>query len=138
VTVSDLPALNAALNATATVLLLRGRWLIRRRRVAEHRRTMIGAVATSCAFLVSYVIYHARTGSRPFAGHGSIRTVYFVILTTHVILAAAIVPLVLLTLRRGLRRQDARHRALARWTWPLWLYVSVTGVVIYVMLYLLY
>ena len=133
--VSDLPALNAALNATATVLLLRGRWLIRRRRIDAHRRTMILAFATSCAFLTSYVIYHANAGSRPFTGPRDLRVVYLVILATHVVLAAAIVPLVLLTLRRGLRREDPRHRALARWTWPLWLYVSITGVIIYVMLY---
>jgi uncharacterized membrane protein YozB (DUF420 family) len=135
VAVSDLPALNAALNATATVLLLRGRWLIRRRRIDAHRRTMILAFATSCAFLTSYVIYHANAGSRPFTGPRDLRVVYLVILATHVVLAAAIVPLVLLTLRRGLRREDPRHRALASWTWPLWLYVSITGVIIYVMLY---
>jgi uncharacterized membrane protein YozB (DUF420 family) len=138
VTVSDLPTLNAALNATATVLLVAGRVLIARRRIDAHRKAMIAAFVTSCLFLVSYVVYHAQAGSRPFPGHGLVRGVYFAILLTHVVLAAAIVPIVLVSLRRGLRREDARHRRIARWTWPLWLYVSVTGVVIYVMLYHLY
>jgi uncharacterized membrane protein YozB (DUF420 family) len=133
--VADLPALNATLNALCTVLLVTGWVFIRRRRIAAHRRTMIAAFTTSCAFLTSYVVYHAQAGSRPFGGAGSIRTLYFTILITHVILAAGILPLVLVTLRRGLRRDDARHRRIARWTLPLWLYVSVTGVVIYVMLY---
>ena len=133
-----LPTLNATLNATSTVLLIVARSFIRQRKVDAHRRTMIGAFVTSCLFLTSYVIYHARVGSRPFQGHGPIRAVYFTILITHVVLAAVIVPLVLVTLRRGLHRDDARHRAIARWTWPLWLYVSVTGVIIYVMLYHLY
>jgi len=133
-----LPTLNATLNATSTVLLIVARGFIRRGRIDAHRRTMIAAFVTSCLFLISYVIYHAQVGSRPFPGHGPIRAVYFAILITHVVLAAIIVPLVLVTLRRGLHRDDARHRAIARWTWPLWLYVSVTGVIIYVMLYHLY
>jgi len=133
-----LPTLNATLNATSTVLLIVARGFIRRGRIDAHRRTMIAAFVTSCLFLISYVIYHAQVGSRPFPGHGPIRTVYFAILITHVVLAAVIVPLVLVTLRRGLHRDDARHRAIARWTWPLWLYVSVTGVIIYGMLYHLY
>jgi uncharacterized membrane protein YozB (DUF420 family) len=137
-TVTDLPALNASLNAIAATLLVVGRSLIRRGRVQAHRRTMITAFAVSCLFLVSYVVYHAQTGSRPFPGHGPVRIVYFAILISHVVLAAAIVPLTLVTLARGLRRDDMRHRAIARWTWPIWLYVSVTGVVIYVMLYLVY
>lgn len=133
-----LPTLNATLNATSTVLLIVARGFIRRGRIDAHRRTMIAAFVTSCLFLISYVVYHAQVGSRPFPGHGPIRAVYFAILITHVVLAAIIVPLVLVTLRRGLHRDDARHRAIARWTWPLWLYVSVTGVIIYVMLYHLY
>jgi uncharacterized membrane protein YozB (DUF420 family) len=133
-----LPTLNATLNATSTVLLIVARGFIRRGRIDAHRRTMIAAFVTSCLFLISYVIYHAQVGSRPFPGHGPIRAVYFAILITHVVLAAVIVPLVLVTLRRGLHRDDARHRAIARWTWPLWLYVSVTGVIIYGMLYHLY
>jgi uncharacterized membrane protein YozB (DUF420 family) len=134
----DLPALNASLNATAAGLLVVGRVLIRRGRVRAHRRTMIAAFTVSCLFLASYVVYHANAGSKPFPGHGPIRVVYFTILITHVVLAAAIVPLVLVTLSRGLRRDDARHKAIARWTWPLWMYVSVTGVIIYVMLYRVY
>jgi uncharacterized membrane protein YozB (DUF420 family) len=133
--VADLPALNATLNAICTVLLVTGWMFIRKRRILAHRRTMIAAFATSCAFLTSYVVYHAQAGSRPFGGTGAIRVIYFIILITHVILAAGILPLVLVTLRRGLRREDARHRRIARWTLPLWLYVSVTGVVIYAMLY---
>ena len=96
---------------------------------------MIAAFATSCLFLVSYLIYHSQVGSVRFTGQGTIRVVYFTILLTHTVLAAAIVPLVLVTLSRGLKRQDARHRAIARWTMPIWLYVSVTGVIVYLMLY---
>jgi len=117
------------------VLLAVGYWLIRRRSIEAHRRVMLAAFTVSCLFLVSYVIYHAQAGSRPFTGQGTIRLVYFAILITHVILAAVIVPLALLTLRRGLVRDDARHRRIAKWTWPIWMYVSVTGVVIYWMLY---
>ena len=133
--VHDLPAVNATLNATSAVLLSIGWWLIRRGRVAQHRRVMIAAFCTSVAFLVSYLTYHAQVGSVRFTKHGPIRAVYFTILLTHTVLAAAIVPLVLTTLSRGLKRQDARHRAIARWTLPLWLYVSVTGVIVYLMLY---
>jgi uncharacterized membrane protein YozB (DUF420 family) len=135
VTVSDLPALNATLNATCFVLLTIGYVLIRSGRVTQHRAVMIAAFCTSVVFLTSYVIYHAQAGSKPFPGQGPIRIVYFTILTTHVVLAAAIVPMVLMTLSRGLKRQDVRHRALARWTLPIWMYVSVTGVVVYYMLY---
>jgi putative membrane protein len=135
VTVSDLPALNATLNAICFVLLTIGYTLIRRGRVEQHRAVMIAAFCTSVVFLTSYVIYHAQAGSKPFLGQGPIRIVYFTILITHVVLAAAIVPMVLMTLSRGLKRQDVRHRALARWTLPIWMYVSVTGVVVYYMLY---
>ena len=133
--VTDLPALNATLNATAAVLLVIGWTLIRRGRVEQHRKVMIAAFTTSCLFLISYLVYHAQVGSVRFTKQGPIRFVYFTILLTHTILAAAIVPMVLLSLSRGLKRQDARHRAIARWTLPLWLYVSITGVVVYLMLY---
>jgi uncharacterized membrane protein YozB (DUF420 family) len=135
VSVSDLPTLNALLNALAAVLLLAGWVHIRRGRITAHRRCMVAAFVVSSLFLVSYVVYHSAIGSRPFTGGGLLRVVYFTVLLTHVVLAAAIVPLVLITLRRGLRRDDLRHRRIARWTLPLWLYVSVTGVVIYLMLY---
>jgi uncharacterized membrane protein YozB (DUF420 family) len=135
VTVSDLPALNATLNATSAVLLTTGWILIRRGRIAQHRAVMIAAVCTSALFLISYLVYHAQVGSVPFTKQGPIRAVYFTILLTHTVLAAAIVPLVLVTLTRGLRARYERHRRIARWTMPIWLYVSVTGVVVYLMLY---
>ena len=137
-TIQDLPALNAALNATSGCLLAAGYYFIRRKRIVPHRACMIAALAVSSLFLVSYLVYHADVGSKPFPGHGPIRVLYFTILITHVILAAVIVPMALVTVRRGLRMDVARHRRIARWTWPLWMYVSVTGVVIYVMLYRLY
>ncbi|MEO2196661.1 MAG: DUF420 domain-containing protein [bacterium] len=130
-----LPAVNAALNAVAAVLLVLGYRQIRRGRIEQHRRFMLGAFATSALFLVSYLTYHAQVGSQPFTGQGPIRIVYFTVLVSHIILAALILPLALVTLRRGLRREDAKHRAIARWTLPIWLYVSVTGVVVYWMLY---
>jgi uncharacterized membrane protein YozB (DUF420 family) len=135
VTVSDLPALNATLNATSAVLLTTGWILIRRGRIAQHRAVMIAAVCTSALFLISYLVYHAQVGSVSFTKQGPIRVVYFTILLTHTVLAAAIVPLVLVTLTRGLRARYERHRRIARWTMPLWLYVSVTGVIVYLMLY---
>jgi uncharacterized membrane protein YozB (DUF420 family) len=135
---STLPALNATLNGLSTVLLVAGYVFIRRGDRTNHKRCMLGALTTSALFLTSYVIYHLEAGSRPFEGEGVIRLVYFSILLTHVVLAAAIVPLVLVTAARGLRSQFGRHVAIARWTLPLWLYVSVTGVVIYLMLYELY
>ena len=130
-----LPAVNATLNSIAAVLLVSGYVLIRRGRVEQHRLCMLAAFATSTLFLVSYLVYHAQAGSRPYTGQGPIRTVYFAVLISHVTLAALIPPLALITLRRGLRRDDARHIAIARWTLPIWLYVSVTGVVVYWMLY---
>jgi uncharacterized membrane protein YozB (DUF420 family) len=133
--VSDLPALNAGLNATAGVLLFAGWLMIRGGRVTAHRRCMLAAFTASALFLVSYVVYHAQAGSRPFTGQGPVRAVYFAILISHVVLAAAIVPLALVTLTRALRGDFARHRRIARWTFPIWMYVSVTGVVIYWMLY---
>jgi len=134
-TLSDLPALNATLNATAGTLLVIGYLLIRRGRVQQHRRVMIAAFTTSTLFLMSYLVYHANAGSKPFPGHGAVRTVYFTILITHVVLAIVIVPMALIPLTRGLRGRFDRHVPLARWTLPLWLYVSVTGVVVYLMLY---
>jgi uncharacterized membrane protein YozB (DUF420 family) len=135
VTVSDLPTVNALLNGTAGVLLAIGWTCIRRGRVDAHRRCMLAAFTASCLFLVSYVAYHAQAGSRPFTGQGLARSVYFTILITHVVLAAAIVPLALVTLRRALGGDYVRHRRIARWTFPVWMYVSITGVVIYLMLY---
>lgn len=135
---SVLPHLNAALNATSFVLLVAAFYQIRRGNVQTHRRLMLSALAVSGLFLVSYVTYHAQYGSVRFAGQGLVRPVYFFILITHVILAAAIVPLVIITLRRALAGDFARHRRIARWTYPLWVYVSVTGVVVYLMLYHLY
>jgi putative membrane protein len=136
--ISDLPAINATLNAISAVLLTTGYMLIRRRQVTMHKRCMIAALVSSTLFLTSYVVYHLHTGSRPFGGTGAIRVIYFAILLTHVVLAAVIVPLALITATRGLRSQFDRHVRIARWTLPLWLYVSVTGVVIYWMLYQLY
>ncbi len=137
-TIADLPAVNATLNGIAATLLIIGWVLVRRRRFESHRRVMLAAFATSALFLISYVVYHANVGSRPFPGHGPIRAVYFVILITHIILAAAIVPMVLVTLSRGLSRRYDAHKRIARWTLPVWLYVSVTGVAVYAMLYRMY
>lgn len=137
-TTADLPHLNALLNAISAVFLTAGYINIRRGRIRWHRACMISAVVTSGLFFTSYIVYHAQVGSRPFPGTGVLRAVYFSILIPHVILAATVVPLALVTLRRGLRRDDARHRRLARWTLPIWLFVSVTGVIVYLMLYQLY
>lgn len=134
-TYASLPALNAILNATSAVLLTIGWLLIRRGHWKHHRAFMIAAFSTSILFLISYLTYHAHAGSKHFTGQGAIRTVYFTILLTHTVLAAVIVPLVLVTLSRGLSGRFDRHRAIARWTLPLWLYVSITGVVVYLMLY---
>ncbi|MCC6164626.1 MAG: DUF420 domain-containing protein [Acidobacteria bacterium] len=133
--VSDLPALNATLNTLATCFLLAGYVFVKRKQVNAHRACMVGALTMSALFLVSYVIYHANAGSRPFTGTGPIRVVYFSVLISHVILATAIVPLVLVTVSRALSRRFDAHRRIARITWPLWMYVSVTGVVVYLMLY---
>lgn len=131
-------ALNATLNASSAVLLSTGYWMIRRGRVLAHKSCMGLAFLSSTAFLVSYLLYHARVGSVAFRGQGWIRPVYFTLLASHTILAAAIVPLAVITLSRALREQFDRHKRIARWTLPLWLYVSVTGVVIYFLLYHLY
>jgi len=132
---SWLPAVNATLNAIAAVLLVCGYVMIKRGRWEVHRRFMLSAFATSALFLVSYVIYHANVGSKPFEGQGAIRFVYFAVLLTHVVLAALILPLALITLTHGLRSRFERHVPIARWTLPIWLYVSVTGVIVYLMLY---
>ena len=132
------PVINASLNATSAVLITTGIGLIRAGRRAAHRAVMIAAVTSSSLFLVSYLYYHYHVGSVRFTGQGWIRPVYFGILLTHTVLAAVVVPLVITTLIRGLRERFDRHRAIAKWTYPIWLYVSVTGVVIYVMLYHLY
>jgi uncharacterized membrane protein YozB (DUF420 family) len=135
VTVHDLPAVNASLNALSGTLLLIGYVLIRQRRIETHRKVMIAAFITSSIFLVCYVVYHAQVGSVRFTRQGFVRPLYFTLLATHVTLAAAVVPLALITLSRGLKARYARHRAIARWTFPIWLYVSVTGVLVYVLLY---
>lgn len=132
---SDLPTLNAVLNGLAAVLLVIGWVLIRRGRIAAHRAVMLAAFGCSVAFLASYLLYHAQVGSVRFQGTGALRTVYFTVLVTHSVLAAAVPFLAAVTLFRALQRRFTRHRAIARWTLPIWLYVSVTGVAVYWMLY---
>ena len=136
--IESLPLVNATLNAIATVLLIVGYLCIRRGRIRAHRAAMIAAFTVSTLFLACYLVYHAHVGSRPFPGRGPVRTVYFTILISHIILAAAIPPLAGLTLWRALRGRFDRHVPIARWTLPLWLYVSVTGIVVYLMLYQMY
>src|SRR5215471_3446946 len=127
-TVHTLPAINASLNAISGVLLVIGYALMRARRIEQHRRVMLAAFVTSSLFLVCYLIYHAQVGSVRFVRQGFVRPLYFTILITHVTLAATVLPLAILTLSRGLKARYAQHRRLARWTFPIWLYVSVTGV----------
>jgi uncharacterized membrane protein YozB (DUF420 family) len=134
-TVHDLPAVNAALNALSGILLLVGYLLIRARRIEQHRKVMLTAFATSSLFLACYLVYHAQVGSVPFTRKGFVRPLYFTILITHVTLAATVLPLAIVTLSRGLKARYAKHRAIARWTFPIWMYVSVTGVLVYVLLY---
>lgn len=131
-------ALNATLNATSAILLAGGYAAIRTGKREAHKRFMISAFVVSCAFLVSYLVYHYRVGHVAFQGQGMIRPIYFLLLTSHTILAAVIVPLILITLRRAWLERFDKHRIIARWTLPLWFYVSLTGVVVYVMLYRLY
>ena len=133
--ISDLPGLNATLNAIAALLLIGGYLSIRSGHKERHRAFMLAALGMSIAFLVSYSIYHLEVGSRPFEGQGWTRTVYLAVLIPHVILAAAMVPFIIVTVLRALRGQFESHRAIARWTLPIWLYVSVTGVIVYLMLY---
>ena len=130
-----LPTLNAFLNATSAILVLTARQYIRAGNIPLHRKTMIAAVSVSTLFLISYLTYHATHGSTRYSGQGGMRVLYFSILITHTLLAAMLVPMVFVTLRRGLLRADALHKQIARWTYPIWVYVSVTGVVIHVMLY---
>jgi len=134
-TVHDLPSINAALNATAAVLLVWGFTLIRRKRIQAHRKVMLAAFTTSSIFLVCYIVYHVQVGSVHFPGTGALRIVYFTILGTHTLLAATVPVLAIITLSRGLGGRIEKHRQIARWTLPIWLYVSVTGVVVYLMLY---
>ena len=133
-----LPAVNATLNATSGILLAIGYVLIKRRQINAHRNCMLLAFASSTVFLISYVVYHLHIGSKPFPGTGPIRLVYFSILISHILLAIVILPMAIMTLTRGLRGQYARHRKIARRTFPLWMYVSVTGVIVYFMLYQFY
>jgi len=130
-----LPTINAILNATAAVLLVCGYRLIRRKQIEAHRKVMTAAFVTSCLFLVCYLVYHAQVGSKHFPGTGMLKTVYLIILATHTVLAAAVPFLAIITLRRGLAAKYDKHRKIARWTFPIWLYVSVTGVIVYWMLY---
>lgn len=136
-TTGDLPTLNALLNLTAAALLGAGYTFIRRGRIDAHRRAMLGACSASTLFLISYVIYHLNVGSVPYTGQGAARAFYFAVLISHIVLAAAIVPLAIITLAHALRARFERHRRIARWTLPVWLYVSLTGIIVYVMLYVL-
>jgi uncharacterized membrane protein YozB (DUF420 family) len=130
-----LPSVNATLNATAAVLLLTGYYLIRRKRIQAHKRVMLTAFGVSIAFLICYLVYHAQVGSVPYQKTGFLRSVYFSILITHTTMAATVPVLAIITLRRALRGDFKQHRKIARWTFPIWLYVSVTGVIVYLMLY---
>ena len=133
-----LPAVNATLNATSGGLLAIGYVLIKRRQINAHRNCMLTAFASSTLFLISYVVYHVHIGSKPFQGTGPIRLVYFTILISHILLATVILPMAIMTLSRGLRGDYARHVPIARRTFPIWMYVSITGVIVYGMLYQLY
>lgn len=133
--IDDLPAVNATLNATSAILLTTGYTLIRRKQIERHKRVMIAAFCVSVVFLICYVVYHWHVGSKHFPGSGVLRTTYLSILFTHTVLAVTVPFLAVITLRRGLKRKDARHRSIARWTLPIWLYVNVTGVIVYLMLY---
>jgi putative membrane protein len=135
VSIHELPAVNATLNGLSGILLIIGYGLIRARRIEQHRRVMIAAFVTSSLFLASYLVYHSQVGSVPFTRQGLVRPLYFTILITHVTLAAVTLPLAIVTLSRGLKARYSKHRAIARWTLPIWLYVSVTGVLVYVLLY---
>ena len=131
----DLPAVNATLNAISGVLLLVAYAFIRQRKIEQHRTVMLAAFTTSALFLICYIVYHAQVGSVRFTRQGLVRPIYFTILITHVTLAAVVLPLAIVTLSRGLQARYPQHRRIARWTFPIWLYVSVTGVLVYVLLY---
>lgn len=136
--ISDLPLLNALLNTTSAVLLVLGHREMKKGNISVHKKFMIALFFTSTMFLASYLIYHYFHGSQPFQGQGWIRPVYFAILLSHTVCATVIVPLAIITLQRGLKREDDRHARIARWTYPVWLYVSITGVLIYLLLYQFY
>ena len=136
--IADLPALNASLNAISAMFLLLGYSFIRTKQVNRHKAAMLAAFSTSILFLISYLVYHYHVGSKPFPGQGLIRSVYFVILISHVVLAAAIGPLAIATMTLAWKERFQTHRRLARWTLPLWLYVSLTGIVVYLMIYQIY
>lgn len=138
ITLHDLPTVNAVLNGTAAILLVWGYALIRRRKIAEHRRVMLSAFAVSIVFLTCYLIYHFQVGSVKFPRPGWVRNVYWTILFTHTVLAVTVPFLAVITLNRALRERFAQHKKIARWTFPIWLYVSVTGVIVYLMLYHIY
>jgi putative membrane protein len=133
--ISDLPAVNACLNSASTILLTTGYILIRRKRQNAHRNCMIGALVTSTLFLACYLYYHAHAGRTVFANPAWFKPIYLTILLTHTVLAVVIVPMIILTVVPALKQRFDRHRKIARWTWPLWMYVSVTGVIIYFLLY---
>ncbi len=133
--ITDLPTLNAILNSISAILLIVGYVFIKQKNRNAHRLCMVSAFATSTLFLISYLVYHFNVGSVKFQGQGAIRTIYFAILLTHTVLAAAIVPMIFVTFARALKGNFSQHRKIARWTLPIWLYVSVTGVVVYLMLY---
>jgi uncharacterized membrane protein YozB (DUF420 family) len=134
--VTSLPTVNALLNSTCAVLLILGYRMIRARRIEAHRACMVGALTVSALFLTSYLVYHYHAGATPFGHEGEwTRPLYFTILLSHTVLAMAVTPMVLLTVYRAFREDFVRHRRMARWTLPIWLYVSVTGVIVYVMLY---
>lgn len=135
ISIGDLPTLNAALNGTSAVLLTLGYLFIRRKKVNLHKACMVSAFVISTLFLVSYLTYHYHAGSKPFPGEGWTRPLYFAILISHVILATVTLPLSIVTLARGVRGRFEKHRSIARWALPIWLYVSVTGVLVYLMLY---
>jgi putative membrane protein len=136
--ISYLPHVNAILNSTSAILLIAGYSFIRKGRINAHRNCQLTAFTTSALFLISYLTYHYYHGATRFPGQGIVRPIYFTILLTHTILAVVIVPMILLTLYRAARQDFMRHRRIARWTLPLWLYVSVTGVIVYLMLYQIY
>ncbi|MEO7454338.1 MAG: DUF420 domain-containing protein [Fimbriimonadales bacterium] len=134
-TLHDLPTINAGFNTLCTIFLLTGYAMIRRKNIAAHRACMLTALACSILFLIGYLTYHFQVGTTRYDGEGILRPLYFTILLTHTVLAVAIVPMVLITLIRALREKFDKHKAIARWTLPIWIYVSVTGVVVYLMLY---
>jgi len=138
ITLHDLPTVNAVLNATAAVLLVWGYTLIRRKKIAQHRRVMLSAFTVSVVFLICYLVYHFQVGSVKFPRPGWVRNVYWTILFTHTVLAVTVPFLAVITLSRALRGRFVQHKKIARWTFPIWLYVSVTGVVVYFMLYHIY